>query len=105
VTANSVSDLQTAAAKQPVSVSLAASTNYFQTYSSGILSNATACGTTVDHAVLVVGYGYEATSNMNYWIVKNSWGTSWGQQGYVWIQAVDGEGVCAIQYGPLYPTL
>jgi len=100
-----VTDLQTAAAQQPVSVSLAASTNYFQTYSSGILSNATACGTNVDHAVLVVGYGYEASSSMNYWIVKNSWGKDWGNQGYVWIEAVEGIGICAIQSGPLYPTL
>ena len=51
-------------------------------YKSGVLSN---CGTTIDHALLAVGWGFDAATNQNYWIVENSWGTSWGQNGYVWI--------------------
>jgi len=62
--------------------------------------NNTNCGTTLDHAVLAVGYGVE--NGTNYWLVKNSWGTSWGEAGYIKIAAVDGNGICGIQMGPLY---
>lgn len=103
VTPDSVTALQAAVAQQPVSVSIEADTVYFQSYTSGILTDAAACGTTIDHAVLAVGYG---TSNgVNYWIVKNSWSTQWGQAGYVNIAAIDGIGVCGVQSGPLYPTV
>jgi C1A family cysteine protease len=102
VTPDSVSALQSAVAQQPVSVSIDAETYYFQTYSSGVLTS-TKCGTTIDHAVLAVGYGQE--SGTDYFLVKNSWGTSWGDAGYVKIAAVDGIGICGIQSGPLYPTV
>jgi len=102
VQANSVSGLQTALAMQPVSVSIEADKLCFQLYKSGVFNN-TKCGTTLDHAVLAVGYGFE--DNQNYWLVKNSWGTSWGENGYIKIAAVDGEGICGIQMGPLYPSV
>ena len=102
VTVDSVSALQNALAQQSVSVSIEADTYYFQSYNSGILTSSK-CGTTIDHAVLAVGYGVE--SGTDYWLVKNSWGTSWGESGYVKIAAVDGIGICGIQSGPLYPTV
>lgn len=75
----------------------------FRLYSSGILSSS-ACGTALDHAVTAVGYG---TSNgQNYFIIKNSWGTSWGEQGY--IRILDngaGAGICGILQMNSYPTV
>jgi cathepsin L len=71
-----------------------------------VLSNALACGTTIDHAVLAVGYGIY--DDKNYFLVKNSWGSGWGIDGYVRIEADssnNGMGVCGIQSGPLYPTV
>jgi len=103
VTPNSYTDLQTAIVQQPISVSIEADTYYFQSYTSGVLTNAVLCGTTIDHAVVAVGYGQE--NGVNYFLVRNSWGTSWGDAGYVKIGADasnSGEGVCGIQSGPLY---
>jgi C1A family cysteine protease len=64
--------IMTAIAQQPVSVALEADTAYFQTYTSGVLTNATACGTTMDHAVEAVGYGVDPTAG-GYYLVRNSW--------------------------------
>ena len=102
VAADSVTALQTAVAQQPVSVTIEADKLCFQLYKSGVLNN-TNCGTTLDHAVAAVGYGVE--NGTNYWLVRNSWGTSWGEAGYIKIAAVDGQGICGIQMQSLYPTV
>ncbi|ETO19354.1 hypothetical protein RFI_17876 [Reticulomyxa filosa] len=104
VTADDPTALETAAAAGCVSVAIEADQFAFQYYSSGVLTGT--CGTTIDHAVLVVGYGTE--SGQDYWKVKNSWGTSWGEQGYVLIcrncNANGAEGECGINMYPAYPT-
>jgi len=54
------------------------------------------CGTLLDHAVIAVGYGSE--NGKDYWILRNSWGTGWGESGYMRIAAsASGEGVCGVQ--------
>lgn len=106
MTPNSYTALQDAIVGQPISVSIEADTYYFQSYTNGVLTNAVACGTTIDHAVVAVGYGQQ--DNQDYFLVRNSWGTSWGIDGYVKIAANSsnsGEGVCGIQSGPLYCTV
>jgi cathepsin L len=67
----------------PVSVAIEADQSIFQFYKSGVLDGN--CGKNLDHGVLAVGFNTD--SSTGYWIVKNSWGTSWGNQGYVWIRA------------------
>ena len=101
VLAKSPSQMKAAVAQQPVSVSIEADKAVFQQYSSGIFDN-TACGTRTDHATLVVGYGSE--NGQEYWLMKNSWGTSWGEEGYMRVAIEDGVGICAIQSAPLYPN-
>ena len=54
------------------------------------------CGNSLDHAVLAVGYD-TAADGTEYYLVKNSWGTTWGDNGYVKMQIVEGDGTCGIQ--------
>lgn len=95
--------MKNALAIKPLSVSIEADTRVFQSYTSGIF-NATTCGTSLDHAVMVVGWGTDA-SGVSYWTLRNSWGTSWGESGYMRVQIVDGNGICGIQMEPLYPNV
>ena len=62
-------------------------------YKEGIFDSAE-CGTSLDHAVTAVGYGKE--NGMEYYIVRNSWGPSWGEDGYIKIKAVEGAGICGV---------
>lgn len=91
-----------AVASQPVSVAIQADSAYFQLYKSGVLTSAS-CGTNLNHGVLAVGYGTE--NDTPYWLVKNSWGSSWGDQGYVKILRSDSTndaGICGIAKQPSF---
>jgi uncharacterized protein YjdB len=76
----------------------------FQNYTGGIFSNtSTTCdgspceNTTTNHAIALVGWGYDATIG-NYWILRNSWGSSWGESGYMRIAATSARVACSVGY-------
>jgi len=105
VPANSSADLLAALNQQPVGVGVDAGELPFQTYSSGIIDSA-ACLKGTNHAITAVGYGVRASDNMQYFIVKNSWGSTWGEAGYVRIStaAGTGNGICGVLESPSWAT-
>jgi len=98
--AGNSSNMMQAVNTKPMSVTIQADTFMFQTYSSGVITS-TRCGTRNDHAVQVTGY--VTSSYPSYWIVRNSWGTSWGLAGYVNIAMGTGYGICGINELPQQP--
>jgi C1A family cysteine protease len=103
---NDETNLKRGVTRQPVSVAIQANKRSFQLYQSGIYSDLD-CGTQLDHGVLVVGYGHDFDSGMNYWIIKNSWGPEWGENGYIKIQkdVEDERGLCGIAMQPSIPII
>ncbi|GMI67794.1 hypothetical protein like AT1G06260 [Hibiscus trionum] len=99
---NMEKSLQVAVAEQPVSVAIDAGGSEFQFYHSGVFTGA--CGYQLNHGVTVVGYGEDGRKK--YWVVKNSWGTSWGESGYIRMhrQVSDEKGLCGIAMDVSYPV-
>jgi KDEL-tailed cysteine endopeptidase len=104
VPVNDAKRLQAAVAKQPVSVAIDAGSYEFQFYSEGIFTGQ--CGNQLNHGVTAVGYG-EEDDGTRYWLVKNSWGTGWGQSGYIRMKrdSKDKQGICGIAMEASYPLI
>lgn len=99
----SVSAMKSALAQFPIAVAIDAAQAKFSYYSGGIFDYSD-CGNQLDHAVLLVGYGTE--NGQDFWIMKNSWSTSWGEEGYMRIAINgDGLGMCGVQEDCQYPML
>jgi len=94
--------LMEAVSQQPVSVGIEADQQAFQLYQGGVLT--ADCGSDLDHAVLLVGYGTD--QGVDYWKIKNSWGPYWGEMGFVRIKrGGSAEGECGVTLAPTYPVV
>jgi len=103
VPTNEEASLQKAVAAQPVSVAVDGGDNVFRFYKGGVLSGK--CGTDLDHGIAAVGYGV-ADDGTKFWVMKNSWGTSWGEDGFIRMERdiADEQGLCGLAMQPSYPT-
>eukprot|EP00483_Globobulimina_turgida_P000420 UN00420 len=103
VTTDSAAALETATAAGPVALGVDASN--WHNYKSGVFSGT--CGTNLNHAVTSVGYG--TTTGGDYWKVRNSWGPSWGMNGYILVcrncNKNGAKGECGINHDNCYPNL
>jgi len=97
VEAGSEDGLMSAVNGAPVSIAIEADQSGFQFYSGGVFTGS--CGKQLDHGVLLVGYGTDGGDD--YWLVKNSWGASWGDAGY--IKLVRGKDQCGLADAASYP--
>ena len=104
VPSNNERALLEAVSRQPVSVSIDADGPGFMHYSGGVYDEPY-CGTRVNHAVTFVGYG-TSPEGIKYWLAKNSWGETWGENGYIRIRR-DVEwpqGMCGVAQYAFYPV-
>ena len=104
-TPNNQITLKEAVSMGPVSIAIQADSKIFQSYTSGIITG-TSCGQTLDHGVVITGYGTE--NNIMYWKVRNSWSASWGESGYVRIERsekTNDAGTCGIAMQPSFPIV
>ncbi|KAI3684454.1 hypothetical protein L6452_33678 [Arctium lappa] len=102
VPVNDEDALMKAVANQPISVAIDAGGSDFQFYSKGVFTGK--CGTELNHGVAVVGYD-TSDDGTKYWIVKNSWGADWGENGYIRMQrgVPEKTGLCGIAMEASYP--
>jgi C1A family cysteine protease len=102
VTPNNAEQMKAALNTAPLAVAIEADKRVFQSYKSGVLTDA-ACGQNLDHAVLAVGYG-TTDDGQDYWLIKNSWNTTWGDEGYIKLGMDSTSGTCGVQQDPQLPT-
>lgn len=102
VTPNSEIALQQAVVGRPIAIAIEADQTSFQFYSSGVLTSN--CGTNLDHGTELVGYG--TLNGIDYWKVRNSWGSSWGMDGYILLarNVKQKGGQCGITQMASYPV-
>jgi C1A family cysteine protease len=108
VTPNSKAAMLEAVTQQPVSIAVDAGSLAWQFYFGGVVRYA--CGTSLDHGVLAVGYGFQESKvfgDTDYWLVKNSWGSSWGEKGFIRIKADENKngGTCGLLAQASYPVV
>ena len=98
----SISDMKYSVAQNPVAIALDADNVYFRFYKNGVIDLPSNASRSLNHAVLLVGYDHDEKGM--YWIIQNSWGTEWGDQGFCKLRVQPKEGTLLCQLYGVYPT-
>lgn len=98
----SILDMKLNLIRSPIAIALDADNIFFRFYKEGVIDIHTNCAGSMNHAVLLVGFDYDDKGM--YWIIQNSWGSDWGDNGFCKIRAIPGEGVLLCQQYGVYPT-
>ena len=108
---SNIAALEAAVRQQPVQIVVQGGPSFpgapspLHNYNGGIITLASGCAQDLDHSVLLVGYHSDTVdASQNYWIVKNSWSTLWGVEGYYYV-AKSQENACGILLEPSFPNL
>jgi len=97
-------DLLEAVANQGVISVVVNAGRHWQLYSGGVMDDDDFCDSDeLNHAVAIVGYGTDSSMGKDYWLIRNSWGSDWGEDGY--IRLIRGKNMCGVAELPLYPKL
>ena len=97
----SIASLKESVNKNPVSIAINANTPLFRFYSDGVVEDSDGIRDQLNHAVLLVGYSYDEKGL--YWIIQNSWGKDWGDNGFIKVRGKEGAGVLSCQIYGVYP--
>lgn len=96
-----VEEMKLALEQGVISVAIQANKAVFQNYSEGIFDDDSCGGLNLDHAVNLVGWGIDIIDETEYWILRNSWNTSWGENGYMRLKIEEGKGICGVNKQPM----
>lgn len=88
----------------PIAIDMNITPLTFTFYSEGIYDDSECDGTTINHSLLVVGYGTDEKTGLDFWILKNSWSKDWGEEGYMRIARNKG-GICGLDQRKYFPLL
>ena len=99
----SIADMKRSLKNGPISIAIDANNLMFRFYKNGVLDVPENYATEINHAVLLLGYGND--KNGGYWIIQNSWGKQWGDNGYAKIRIREGDGVLLSQLYGVYPII
>lgn len=98
----SIESLKESVIKTPISIAINANTPLFRFYSDGVVEDSDGIRDQLNHAVLLVGYSFDEKGL--YWIIQNSWGKDWGDNGFIRVRGKEGSGVLSCQLYGVYPT-
>ena len=107
---NSNKNFKAVVQQQPVITAIGVNSIYIHSYESGVVDAFDCLGNEyngVNHAVLIVGYGTDEVTGLDYWLLKNSWNTTWGDKGYFKLAMIENFwwGMCGMNIDPIYPVL
>lgn len=81
----------------PINIGIDASNPAFRNFQKGVVKASECTKVGLNHSVIIVAYGVDAQTGLEFWKIRNSWATSWGDNGHIYVEAV--RGTCGVGTG------